>query len=64
MKKCLTVVHADGVYKVYRNGKQLRVAMSTGKRTPVQFEHREAAEGYVRIYRAITAWDRGRPTAP
>ena len=54
MKKGLAVVHTDGVYKVYRNGTQLRVPLRNGKQVPVQFEHQEAAEGCVRAYRRIT----------
>jgi len=50
----ITIVHADHRYKVMKDGEQIRVAMSTGKTLPVEFETREAAEGYVRVYRIIT----------
>lgn len=50
----ITIVHADGRYKVLKDGEQIRVPMSTGKTLPVEFETREAAEGYVRVYRIIT----------
>lgn len=50
----LTIIHADGRFKVLRNGEQIRVPMSTGKTLPVEFETREAAEGYVRVYKIIT----------
>lgn len=63
MKNSPAVVYVDGVYKVYRNGKQLRLSLRTGKRIAVQFEHREAAEAYVRIYRIISAFDRVSPSA-
>jgi hypothetical protein len=46
----ITIVYADGRYKVFRNGEQLRVPMSTGKTLPVEFETREAAEGYRRAF--------------
>jgi hypothetical protein len=55
----ITIVYADDRYKVFRNGEQLRVPMSTGKTLPVEFETREAAEGYVRVYKIMT---RGRDT--
>lgn len=50
----LTIIHADGRFKVLKDGEQIRVPMSTGKTLPVEFETREAAEGYVRVYRIIT----------
>jgi hypothetical protein len=50
----ITIQHADGRFKVLRDGEQIRVPMSTGKTLPVEFETREAAEGYVRVYRIIT----------
>jgi hypothetical protein len=50
----LAIIHADGRFKVLKNGEQIRVPMSTGKTLPVEFETREAAEGYVRVYRIIT----------
>jgi hypothetical protein len=50
----ITIVHADGRFKVLKNGEQIRVPMSTGKTLPVEFETREAAEGYVRVYKIIT----------
>ncbi len=43
----LTIIHADGRFKVLKDGEQIRVPMSTGKTLPVEFETREAAEGYV-----------------
>jgi hypothetical protein len=64
IRPTLTLVHVDGVYKVYHNGKPLRVLMSSGKMLAVEFETREAAEGYVRVCRIITAWEqlsRSRP---
>jgi hypothetical protein len=39
---------------VLKNGEQIMVPMSTGKTLPVEFETREAAEGYVRVYRIMT----------
>lgn len=60
MRPRLTVVHTDGLFKVLKNGEQIRVPMSTGKILPVEFETREAAEGYVRVYRIITR-NRSRP---
>ena len=50
----ITIVHADHRYKVMKDGEQIRVAMSTGKTLPVEFETREAAEGYVRVYKIMT----------
>jgi hypothetical protein len=50
----ITIIHADGRFKVLKDGKQIRVPMSTGKTLPVEFETREAAEGYVRVYRIIS----------
>lgn len=50
----ITIIHADGRFKVLKDGEQIRVPMSTGKTLPVEFETREAAEGYVRIYKIIT----------
>lgn len=50
----ITIHHADGRFKVLRNGKQIIVPMSTGKSLPVEFQTREAAEGYVRVYKLIT----------
>ena len=49
----LTIVHADGLFKVLKNGDQIRVPMNTGRTLPVEFEAGEAAAGYVRIYRII-----------
>jgi len=51
----LTIVHADGRFKVLKNGEQVQVLMSSGKTLPVEFETREAAEGYVRAYKIITS---------
>jgi hypothetical protein len=53
MRPLLTIVNADGRFKVFRNGEQIRVPMSTGKTLPVEFETREAAEGYVRVYKIM-----------
>ncbi len=50
----ITIHHVDGRFKVLRNGEQIRVPMSTDKTLPVEFETREAAEGYVRVYKIIT----------
>ena len=50
----ITIIYADGRFKVLKNGEQIRVPMSTGKTLPVEFETRGAAEGYVRVYRIIT----------
>jgi hypothetical protein len=50
----ITIVHADHRYKVLKDGEQIRVPMSTGKMLPVEFETREAAEGYVRVYKIMT----------
>jgi hypothetical protein len=46
----ITIVHEDGLFTVLKDGKQIRVAMSTGKTLPVEFETREAAEGYRRAF--------------
>ena len=50
----LTIIHEDGRFQVLKNGEQIMVPMSTGKTLPVEFETREAAEGYVRVYKIIT----------
>ncbi len=50
----INIVHADDRYKVFKDGEQIRVPMSTGKTLPVEFETREAAEGYVRVYKIMT----------
>jgi len=50
----LTIIHADGRFKVLKDGEQIRVPMSNGRTLPVEFETREAAEGYVRVYKIIT----------
>lgn len=39
----ITIHHADGRFKVLKNGEQIRVPMSTGETPPVEFETREAA---------------------
>jgi hypothetical protein len=54
MRPLLTIVHADGRYKILQDGEQIRVPMSTGRTLPVEFETREAAEGYVRVYKIMT----------
>jgi hypothetical protein len=54
MRPLLTIVHADHRYKVFKDGEQIWVPMSTGKTLPVEFETREAAEGYVRVYKIMT----------
>jgi hypothetical protein len=54
MRPLLTIFHADGRFKVFRNAEQIRVPVSTGKTLPVEFETREAAEGYVRVYKIMT----------
>ena len=63
MKPTLTIVHADGRYKVLKDGKQMRVPMSTGNTMPVEFEHRAAAEGYIRVYRSITRQKKSCPAS-
>ena len=50
----LTIIHAEGRYKVLKDGEQIRVPVRTGKILPVEFETREAAEGYVRVYKITT----------
>ena len=61
MRPMLTIVHADHRYKVFKDGEQIRVPMSTGKTLPVESETREAAEGYVRVYKIMTrGWRRSR----
>ena len=50
----ITIVHANGRFKVLKDGEQILVPMSTGKTLPVEFETREVAEGYVRVYKIIT----------
>jgi hypothetical protein len=50
----ITIVHADHRYKVFKDGEQIRVPMSTGKTLPVEFKTKEAAEGYVRVYKIMT----------
>ena len=57
----ITIIHADGRFKVLKNREQIWVPMSTGQTLPVEFETREAAEGYVRVYKIIT---RGRARSP
>ena len=54
LRSTLTIVHEDGRFKVLKDGEQVRVPMSTGKTLPVEFETREAAEGYVRVYKIMT----------
>ena len=51
----ITIVHADGRFKVLKDGEPVRVLMSTGKTLVVEFETREAAKGYVRAYKILTA---------
>ncbi len=46
----ITIVHEDGLFRVIKDGKQIQVAMSTGKTLPVEFGTREAAEGYRRAF--------------
>jgi hypothetical protein len=50
----LTIIHADGRFKVLKDGEPIRVPMSTGMTLPVEFETREAALGYVWVYKIIT----------
>ena len=50
----ITIVHADDRFKVFKDGEQILVPMSTGRMLPVEFETREAAEGYVRVYKIMT----------
>ncbi len=50
----ITIVHADDRFKVMKDGEQVRVPMRTGKTLPVEFETREAAEGYVHVYKIMT----------
>jgi hypothetical protein len=54
MRSTLTIVHADDRFKVFKDGEQIRVPMSTGRTLPVEFETKEAAEGYVRVYKIMT----------
>ncbi len=54
MRPLLTIVNADDRFKVFKDGEQIRVPMSTGKTLPVEFRTREAAEGYVRVYKIMT----------
>jgi hypothetical protein len=54
MRPLLTIVHADDRFKVFKDGEQIRVPMSTGMTLPVEFDTREAAEGYVRVYTIMT----------
>ena len=49
----ITILHAAGRFKVLKDGEQIQVPMSTGKTLPVEFETREAAEGYVKVYKII-----------
>ena len=59
----ITIINADGRFKVLKDGEQIRVPMSTGKTLPVEFETREAAEGYIRVYQSITRQNKSRPAS-
>ena len=50
----ISIVHANGRFIVLKDGAQIHVPMSSGKTLPVEFETREAAEGYARAYKVIT----------
>lgn len=49
----ITIIYADGRFKVLKNNRQIRVQLCTGKIIPVEFHTKEAAEGYVRAYRSL-----------
>jgi hypothetical protein len=54
MRPALTIVHENDRFKILENGEQIRMPMSTGKTLPVEFETREAAVGYIRVYKIMT----------
>ena len=57
----ITIVHADGRYKVKKDGEQIRGPRSTGRTLPVQFDTTKAAEGYVRVYKVVVSKRRRSP---
>lgn len=57
MDSTFSIIQVDGLFKIYENGKQLRLKAQSGKLLPVEFDTREAAEGFVRAQELFRAFD-------
>ena len=58
MRPTLTIVHENDRFKIFENGEPLQVTRKSGKVVVVEFENREIAEDYIRVYQIVEGWER------
>jgi len=58
MRPALTIVHENDRFKISENGEPLQVTRKNGKVVVVEFENREIAEDYIRVYQIVEGWER------
>jgi hypothetical protein len=57
MDSRLSIISKDGLFKVFEHDQPLRIKSKNGKVMPVEFETKEAAEGFVRAQELFRAFD-------
>ena len=58
MRPTLTIVHENDRFKIFENGEPLQVTRKNGKVVLVEFENREIAEDYIRVYQIVEGLER------
>jgi hypothetical protein len=58
MRPTLTIVHENDRFKIFENGEPLQIKRKNGKVVLVEFENREIAEDYIRVYQIVEGWER------
>jgi hypothetical protein len=58
MRPSLTIVHENDRFKIFENGEPLQVTRKNGKVVLVEFENREIAEDYIRVYQIVEGLER------
>jgi hypothetical protein len=57
MDSALSIISEDGLFKVFENNQPLRIKSKNGKVMPVEFETKEAAEGFARAQELFRAFE-------
>jgi hypothetical protein len=57
MDRKFSIIRENGVFRVFEYGEPLRIKSQNGTVMPVEFETKEAAEGFVRAQEVFRAFD-------
>jgi hypothetical protein len=57
MDSRFSIIPEDGLFKVFEHDQPLRIKSKNGKVMPVEFETRQAAEGFVRAQEVFRTFD-------